>query len=123
MPTHFRPDEKPIVQFDPLLEVSPFALFRRLREERAPKLIDVRREPGKRTLRGALVWEGEKWRPGEGEEVVFFDEDGSEALPIVAKLQHEGFSLARMLFGGLDLYEFSLDPEVVGDDTFLELSR
>lgn len=122
MPTHFRPDQKPIVRFDPLIEVSPFTLFRRLREERAPRLIDVRREPGDRTLRGAESWAGEEWRPQADEEVVFFDEDGSEALPIVARLQHEGFPLAKMLFGGLDLYEFSLDPEVVGDDTFLEVT-
>jgi len=121
MPTHFRPDQKPIVQFDPRLEISPFTLFRRLSESRAPRLIDVRRTPGARTLRGAESWDGEAWRPAEGEEVVFFDEDGSEALPVVAKLQHEGFELAKMLFGGLDLYEFSLDPEVVGSDTFLEL--
>jgi hypothetical protein len=122
MPTHFRPDEKPIVQFDPRLEISPFTLFRRLSEDRAPRLIDVRRSAGVRTLRGAESWGGAEWRPAEGEEVVFFDEDGSEALPVVAKLQHEGFDLAKMLFGGLDLYEFSLDPEVVGSDTFLELT-
>jgi hypothetical protein len=121
MPTHYRPDEKPIIQFDPLLEVSPFTLFRRLREGRAPRLIDVRRDPGERTLRGAERWEGDEWRPQENEEVVLFDEDGSEALPIVAKLQHEGYPRAKMLFGGLDLYEFSLDPQVVGDETFLEL--
>lgn len=122
MPTHFRPDDKPIVQFDPLLEVSPFTLFRRLREGRAPRLIDVRRQPGRRTLRGAERWQGDEWRPAGDQEIVLFDDDGSEALEIVARLQHAGFPLAKMLFGGLDLYEFSLDPEVVGDDTFLEIT-
>jgi len=122
MPTHFRPDQKPIVQFDPRLEVSPFTLFRRLREDRAPQLIDVRRTPGTRNLRGAERWPGEAWRPEENAEVVLFDDDGSESLPIVAKLQHQGYERVKMLFGGLDLYEFSLDPEVVGSDTFLEIN-
>jgi hypothetical protein len=27
----------------------------------------------------------------------------------------------KMLFGGLELYEFSLDPGVVGEGTYLEI--
>ena len=120
MPTHFRSDEKPIVRFDPMLEVSPFTLFRRLADGRAPRLVDVRAEPSERTLRGAERMPGSDWRPEPNDEVLLFDEDGSEALPIVSKLRESGFEHVKMLFGGLELYEFSLDPEVVGSDTFLE---
>jgi hypothetical protein len=42
MPTFLRPDNKPIVQFDPTIEISPFALFRRLKEGHALLLVDVR---------------------------------------------------------------------------------
>lgn len=120
MPTYAGVDDKPIVQFDPRLEVSPFLLFRRLREERGPRLIDVRAQPSARTLRGGETVPGADWRPEPDEEVLLFDEDGSEALAWVQRLQGEGFERVKMLFGGLDLYEFSLDPEVVGADTFLE---
>jgi hypothetical protein len=51
--------------------------------------------------------------------VVLIDDDGSEAVRLAAELQAAGFSAVRSLFGGLELYEFSLDPEVVETDTFL----
>ncbi len=120
MPTYLRPDSKPVVQFDPRLEISPFVLFRRLKEERGPRLIDVRAEPSERKLRGAEPLPGPDWRPSDDEEILLVDEDGSEALAWVEKLQAEGFERVKMLFGGLELYEFSLSPDVVGDDTFLE---
>lgn len=120
MPTFRRADETPIVQFDPRIEVSPFLLFRRLKENRGPRLIDVRQSPTGRTLRGAERLPGADWRPTGDEEILLFDEDGSEALAWVERLQGEGFERVKMLFGGLDLYEFSLSPDVVGDDTFLE---
>jgi hypothetical protein len=34
-------------------------------------------------------------------------------------MQAAGYPRVKALFGGLDLYEFSLDPEVLGQDTFL----
>jgi hypothetical protein len=120
MPTYQRSDDKPVVHYDPRIEVSPFLLFKRLRENRGPRLIDVRASPSGRTLRGAESVAGAAWRPQPDEEVLLFDEDGSEALRWVERLQAEGFARVKMLFGGLDLYEFSLDPEVVGHDTFLE---
>ncbi len=120
MPTYLRPDRKPIVQFDPLLEVSPFVLFRRLKEGRGPRLVDVRAQPTARTLRGAERVSGPDWRPGDDEDVLLFDENGSEALPWIERLRGEGFERVKMLFGGLELYEFSLSPDVVGDDTFLD---
>ena len=119
MPTFLRPDNKPMVQFDPLIEVSPFALFRRLKEGPAPLLVDVRSAPKGRTLDGAVAYPGESWEPPENMDTVLFDLDGTEAEPIVRRLQAAGHERLKMLFGGLELYEFALDPEVVGEQTFL----
>jgi hypothetical protein len=119
VPTTYRDDGKPVVQFDPRLEISPFALFRRLREERAPLLVDVRPEPGDRTLEGAISLPDESWRPPEETDVVLFDDDGTAAVAHAARLQQAGCERTRALFGGLELYEFSLDPEVVGQGTYL----
>ena len=119
MPTFLRPDNKPMVQFDPLIEVSPFALFRRLKEGCAPLLVDVRPEPEGRVLEGAIAYPGESWEPPGDQDTVLFDLDGTEAEPIVRRLQAAGHERLRMLFGGLELYEFALDPEIVGEQTFL----
>lgn len=120
MPTWRRDDNTPVVEFNPLLELSPFTLFRKLREGQAPLLVDVRQLPGARSLRGAVAWPGAGWEPPDDTDVVLFDEDGGEALEIARRLHAAGFERVRTLFGGLDLYEFSLDPEVVGAETFLE---
>lgn len=119
MPTTYRDDGKPVVQFDPRLEISPFALFRRLREDRAPLLVDVRPQPGERTLEGAISLPDDSWRPPEETDVVLFDDDGTAAVAHTERLQQAGFERTRALFGGLELYEFSLDPEVVGQGTYL----
>ena len=108
-----------MVQFDPRLEVSPFTLFRRLRDGRPLLLFDARARPGERSLKGAQPFPGDDWTPPADSEVVLFDDDGSEALPLVQRLQDEGHPRVRLLFGGLDLYEFSLDPRVVGEETYL----
>ena len=47
MPTRYLDDATPIVQFDPQLEVSPFALFRRVKDGDPPLLVDVRPAPGR----------------------------------------------------------------------------
>ncbi len=120
MPSFLRPDDKPVIQFDPRLEISPFALFRRLRESRAPRLVDLRPEPGDWTLRGAEPGD-EGWRPeGADDEAVLFDDDGTAAVERADRLQRQGFPRVKALFGGLELYRFSLDPRVVGEETFLE---
>ncbi len=119
MPTTYREDGKPVVQFDPRLEISPFALFRRLREKRAPLLVDVRAQPGDRTLEGAISLPDVSWRPPADTDVVLLDDDGTEAVAHTERLQQAGFERTRALFGGLELYEFSLDPEVVGQKTYL----
>lgn len=121
MPTYSRDDGKPIVQFDADLEVSPFALYRRLKGERPPLLIDGRKVAASgRTLAGAFPYPDENWTPEDSQaDIVVFDEDGTEAVEVALRLRALGCARARILFGGLDLYEFSLDPEIVGTETFL----
>ncbi|MEA2695329.1 MAG: Rhodanese-like domain [Acidobacteriota bacterium] len=120
MPTRFLEDgATPVVQFDPQLEVSPFAVFRALREGRGPLLVDVRPEPGALTLAGALLYPGPDWTPPADADVVLFDDDGAIAIEGARHMQAAGYPKVKALFGGLDLWEFSLDPEVVGADTYL----
>ena len=119
MPTRFLDDSTPVVQFDPQLEVSPFILFRRIKEGQAPLLIDVRPQPGMTTLAGAIPYPGPEWSPPADADVVLFDEDGSMAIDGARHMQAAGWPRVKALFGGLELYEFSLDPEVIGEETFL----
>jgi hypothetical protein len=119
MPTRFLDDSTPVVQFDPQLEVSPFALFRRIKDGHPPVLIDVRSQPGALTLAGAIPYPGSEWSPPADEDVVLFDEDGSLAIDGARHMQAAGWPRVKALFGGLELYEFSLDPEVIGEETFL----
>jgi len=112
-------DSTAVLRFDPRTEVSPFALFRALKEGRPPRLVDVRTAPGALTLAGAIPWPGPEWTPPAGEDVVLFDDDGGDALETARRLQEAGFPRVRALFGGLALYDFALDPEVVGAETFL----
>ena len=119
MPTRFLDDSTPVVQFDAQLEVSPFVLFRRMKEGKAPVLIDVRPQPGGLTLAGAIPYPGPEWSPPAEEDVVLFDDDGSVAIDGARHMQAGGWPRVKALFGGLELYEFSLDPEVVGEETFL----
>ena len=119
MPTRFLDDSTPVVQFDAQLEVSPFVLFRRMKEGKAPVLIDVRPQLGAVTLAGAIPYPGPEWSPPADEDVVLFDDDGSIAIDGARHMQAGGWPRVKALFGGLELYEFSLDPEVVGEETFL----
>jgi hypothetical protein len=107
------------IHFDPQLEISPFALFRAFKEGQPPVLVDVRPAPGRLTFLGAIAWPGPAWTPPEGVEVVLFDEDGAGSIEIARGVQAAGFSRVRSLFGGLVLYDFSLDPAVVGEERFL----
>lgn len=117
---HPRLDPALVIQFDPQLEVSPYAVFRRLRDGQPPLLIDVRPQPGRLTLRGALPDPGPQWAPPSVQDVVLFDEDGSMAVDRARRMQAAGYPRVRALFGGLELWELSLDPEVVGEDTGLD---
>lgn len=120
MPRRLRSDDKPEVEFDPLLELSPFALFRALRDRRPVMLVDVRAVPRGWTLRDAQPYPGDDGPWPEDRRVVLFDGDGSEAYPLGQRLQQAGHRQVRVLFGGLELYEFALDPQVVGADTYLD---
>jgi hypothetical protein len=60
-----------------------------------------------------------EWNPPVGRDTVLFDQDGTRAVALASALQANGHSRVRALFGGLELYAFALDPEVVGAETFL----
>ena len=119
MPTRFLDDDTPVVQFDVQLEVSPYAVFRRLREGDPPLLVDVRPEPGVLNLLGAVPYPGPDWAPPADRDVVLFDDDGALAVEGARHMQAAGWPRVKALFGGLQLYEFALDPEVVGAETYL----
>jgi len=118
LPTLYNGD-KPVVRFEPALEVSPFALFRRLKAGDPPLLVDVRPTPAGRTLQGAVPLPPEPWQPPADVDTVLFDDDGSLATAEASRLQGAGSPRVRALFGGLELYGFALDPEVVGAETYL----
>jgi hypothetical protein len=111
----------PALSFDPEVEISPYELFRRLREGRAPTLYDLGgRARGATTLRGArAVRPGAGWTPPEAESVVF-DDTGEGARALVVALRGRGVTGVRALFGGLRLYDYCLDPRVVGEDRYLD---
>jgi len=125
MPTFRGQGDAPVVQFDPTVEVSPFALFRRMRDGSPPLRVDIRAlavgaPDSDRSLEGAERPRPGPWAPSRADEdVVLFDDNGTDAVDLARRLQREGYPRVRALFGGLDLYEFSLDPEIVGTDTFL----
>jgi hypothetical protein len=119
MPIYFRSDDKPVIELDPGLEISPFALFRRLKEQQPLLLVDVREQPAGYSLRGAVREPDASWTPAAEGQVVLFDDDGTLAVERARQLQQGGYRSVRALFGGLQLYAFSLDPEVVGNETFL----
>ncbi len=121
MPAHFLDDSTPVIQFDPALEISPYHVFRRLTEGDPPLLIDVRTHPGTRTLAGAISYPGPDWAPPRDRDIVLFDDDGALAVDGARHMQAAGWSNVKALFGGLDLWEFALDPAVVGVETFLRV--
>jgi hypothetical protein len=120
MPTYFNEADVPTVKFDPQLEISPFKLFRDLRDGRNPIIVDVRSGSPSMTIRGAQPASPPDWAPEPNQDVILIDDDGSIAVPKAQEFHARGFTRVKALFGGLDLYEFSLDPRVVGADTFLE---
>lgn len=117
MPVDHLPDGTPVVRFAEGLEVSPYELFRGLRDGRTYLLLDVREEPGALSLAGARPFAGAGLP--EGVETVLFDDDGSRAFTLARELRGRGRLQVRALFGGLRLYDFALDPEVVGHERFL----
>lgn len=103
------PEETPfeIEPFDPEIHVSPHALFRRLKDA----LEGVGRGP-----------DGEGGQGGEGPEernVILVDADGLEATRRARELREAGHQRVFALYGGLELYDYALDPLVVGEERFL----
>lgn len=114
--------DKPLVPFEIDLHISPVRLFRRLHEAReglasAPVLLDLREAPGPISLRDARPFD-ENAVPDD-RDVVLIDDTGDEALAAARKLHERGLSRVRALYGGLQLYDFALDPRVVGAERFL----
>lgn len=118
------PPTLPRVAFDPEVDLSPYELFRSLREGRPPKLYHlVDGSPG-RTLRGAVALDRKRldrgWVPAAGQSTVLFDEEGDRARTVVEELRARGATGVRALYGGLRLYDHALDPRVVGSERYLE---
>lgn len=113
------------IRFDPEVHLSPYTLFRRLqrcreRPEEAPPLLADLREGGPRPrLAGSRPWPGPGWEPPADRDVVLVDQDGEQALETARRLRGEGHPRVWALYGGLALYDFALDPAVVGDERFL----
>ena len=116
-----------LTPFEPELHISPFRLFRWLHDTRAgrieaPLLLDVRepRDPVAEEpphLRDARPFSDSSLR--EDRDVVLVDRDGTEAAARARRLREAGHRRVRALYGGLELYDFALDPAVVGAERFL----
>lgn len=114
----------PDVAFEPERHVSPYELFRLLREGRPPRLWALP-DTGPVTLEGALPYpaagpEAPDLAPGE--HAVLVDRDGKAALAEIRRLHATHPDLVGRvlaLYGGLALYDFCLDPRVVGDHRYL----
>jgi hypothetical protein len=51
--------------------------------------------------------------------VVPLNADGATAVDGARRMQAAGWPRVKALFGGLEFYEFSLDPDIVSEETFL----
>ncbi len=119
------PRDLDVPDFDPDLHIAPAALLHKLRCVFAKKgaslqVFDMRTGEVETRLRGAEpLPEGKKgdvhWSPTPGVEVVLIDEDGSAATEAARAWRQAGYENVRALYGGMRLYEFSLDVEVVGE--------
>lgn len=119
MPVDHLPDGTSVVRFVQGLEISPYELFRGLSDGRPFLLLDVREEPGALSLAGARPFAGAGGDLREDVDTVLFDDDGGRAFTLARELQDRGKVRVRALFGGLRLYDFAIDPEVVGAERFL----
>src|ERR1700694_2704236 len=119
MPTRHTTRGTPVVQFDPQLEVPPYTVYRRLKEGDPPLLIDVSPAGGRLALLGARDLPVPGWTPPREMYVVLVDDDVATAVEMARRLQAAGFPKVRALFGGLQLYDVSLDQRVVGPENCL----
>lgn len=98
------------VDFDLRLQISPYAVYRRLAAGEPLMLVDLRLPPGARPacLAAAMTPPGADWLPPGNIDVVFFDRDGSVALERVRGLRRQGHHRVWALFGGLELWDLAL---------------
>ncbi|MDY7093861.1 MAG: hypothetical protein SX243_12890 [Acidobacteriota bacterium] len=120
-------DPAPGIEFDPRRHLSPYRLFRWFREGRPLTLLDLRPAPVTLTFAGAQPYRGPQDLPAiglatGGPAIVLFDHDGARAAAALEELPAELRPTARMLFGGIELYEYCLDPAVVGGERYLRAS-
>lgn len=104
--------------FDPEIHVSPHALFRRLHDAAegmkiAPRLLDLR-PPGAAVRFRETVGFSER-----ASGTILVDDDGLEATRRARELRKEGREKIYALYGGMELYDYALDPLVVGTERFL----
>lgn len=118
--------EPPTIDLDSTVHVSPYALFRWLRTGRPVMLVDVRPTAA---AHGRLAFDGAVPHPESGwlelpphRDVVLFDDDGDRATHLARHYHRHGHLRVRSLFGGLSLYDFALDPLVVGRERHLSES-
>lgn len=106
-------DFDPPPPFEDGLHVSPYDLFRRLSDGEHPAMVDLRATGT--TLVGAVRGAtATSLAPG----TVLIDEDGQGAAEAARRARAEGLNV-RALYGGIRLWDFALDPLVVGTDRFL----
>lgn len=99
--------------FEEGLHVSPYELFRRLANGERPPMVDL--SATGRSLIGARRGEpGSAFAPG----TILIDRDGLSATETARRARAEGTDV-RALYGGTELWDFALDPLVVGEQRFL----
>jgi hypothetical protein len=101
------------------LHITPFELFRRLSEGETPTMIDLRADGA--TLRGATR-RPELRDAGAGitleDGAILIDWSDAETTRLARLLRAAGRDV-RALYGGIELWDFALDPQVVGEERFL----
>ena len=110
MPTYFNEADVPTVKFDPQLEISPFKLFRDLRDGRNPIIVDVRSGSPSMTIRGAQPASPPDWAPEPNQDVILIDDDGSIAVPKAQEFHARGFTRVKTP-NGFDVWEMRRDRD------------
>jgi hypothetical protein len=106
-------DFSPPPPFEEGLHVSPYELFRRLSNGEQPPMVDLRATGT--TLVGAIRGASTTaYSPG----TILIDEDGQAATEAARRARANGLEV-RALYGGMTLWDFALDPLVVGERRFL----
>jgi hypothetical protein len=99
--------------FEEEIHVSPYELFRRLQEGERPPLVDLR-DAGLTLVGARRGLSSEEWPAG----AILIDHDGRQASARAREIQALGREV-KALYGGIELWDFALDPLVVGEERFL----